>query len=130
MGDFQAEISGPNLASFCTFYNFKSLINKPTCFKNPDNPSCIDLIFINCPKYFQNPSTFETGLSDFHKLIVTFLKSEIPQQRPHIISYRNYKRFDSQTFQIVISKKIEENKSMDFELLNVPSPIHWINMLP
>ena len=29
MGDFNAEISESNLASFCTFYNFKSLINEP-----------------------------------------------------------------------------------------------------
>ena len=41
MSDFNAEISEPNLASFCTFYNFKNLISKPTCYKNPDNPSCI-----------------------------------------------------------------------------------------
>ena len=112
MSDFNAK---PNLASFCTFYNFKSLISKPTCYKNPDNPSCIDLILINCPNYFQNSSAFETGLSDFHKLILTLFKSDIPQQRPNIISYRNYKRFDSQIFMSVISKKIEENTSMDFE---------------
>ena len=37
------------------------------------------------------------------------------QERPNIISYRNYKRFDSQTFESVISKKIEENTSMDVE---------------
>ena len=112
-GDFNAEISEPNLASFCTFYNFKSLISKSTCYKNPDNSSCIDLILTNCPNYFQNSSTFETGLSDFHKLILTLFKSEIPQQRPNIISYR--KRFDSQIFQSLISKKMEENTSMDFE---------------
>ena len=54
---------------------------------------------------------------DFHKLIVTLFKSEISQQGPNIISYRNYKRFDIQTFERVISKKIEENTSMDFEAL-------------
>ena len=107
------QISEPNLASFCTVYNFKSLISKSTCYKNPDNSSCIDLILTNCPNYFQNSSTFETGLSDFHKLILTLFKSEIPQQRPNIISYR--KRFDSQIFQSLISKKMEENTSMDFE---------------
>ena len=107
------QISEPNLASFCTVYNFKSLISKSTSYKNPDNSSCIDLILTNCPNYFQNSSTFETGLSDFHKLILTLFKSEIPQQRPNIISYR--KRFDSQIFQSLISKKMEENTSMDFE---------------
>ena len=54
MGDFSAEISELNLVSFCTIYNFKRLINKPICHKNPGNPSCIDLILTNCPNYFQN----------------------------------------------------------------------------
>ena len=39
MGDFNADISQPNLASFCTIYNFKSLIIKPAGYENPDNPS-------------------------------------------------------------------------------------------
>ena len=115
MGDLNAEIFVPNLASFCTFYNFNSLISKPTCYKNPDNLSCIDLILTNCPNCLQNLSASEIGLSGFHKLILTVFKSEIPQQRPNIISYRNYKRYDSQLFKSVISKKIEENTSKDFE---------------
>ena len=57
-------------------------ISKPTCYKNPDNPSCIDLILTNCPNYFQNSSTFETRLSDFHKLTLTLFKSEIHSNDP------------------------------------------------
>ena len=52
MIDSNAEISEPNLASFCTIRSFKRLINKP--YKNPDNRSCIDLILTNNPNYFQN----------------------------------------------------------------------------
>ena len=106
MGDFNTEISEHDLASFFTFYNFKSLINKPTCYKIPDNSSCTDLILTNCFIYFQNSSTFETGLLDFHKLILTLLKSEIPEQKPNMMPYQNYKRFDRETFEIVISRKI------------------------
>ena len=43
MGDFTAETSVPNSVSFCTIYNFNILIDKATCYKNTDNPSCIDL---------------------------------------------------------------------------------------
>ena len=82
MRDFNAEISETNLASFFTLYNFKSLI----CFKNPDNPSCIDLILTNCPNYFQNSSTFDTGLSDFHKLILTFRSNDPALYHTGIIS--------------------------------------------
>ena len=79
MGHFNAVISEPKLASACTCYNFKSFINKPTCYKNPDNLSCIDLKLPNCPNYFQDSSTFETGSPDFQKLILTLFKSEIPR---------------------------------------------------
>ena len=37
------------------------------------------------------------------------------KQQPNIMSYQNYKPFDSQTIESVISKKIEEKTSMDFE---------------
>ena len=115
MGGFNAEVSEPKLAYACTFYNFQSLKNKPTCYKNPDNPSCIDLNLPNSPIYFQNSSTFKTGLSDFQKLILTLFKSEIPWQQTNIISYRDCERFDSQAFESVITKKIGKNTSMDFE---------------
>ena len=42
-----------------------SLIKDPTCFKNPRNPSCIDLISTNSPYSFQNSCVIETGVSDF-----------------------------------------------------------------
>ena len=36
-----------------------------------DSPSCIDLINTKNPISFQNTLTLCTGLSDFHKLVVT-----------------------------------------------------------
>ena len=36
------------------------MINKPTCYKNPDRPSFIDLILTNCPHSFQNSCVIET----------------------------------------------------------------------
>ena len=56
-------------------HNFKNLVKEPTCFKNIENPSCIDLILTNKPLYFQTTAVIETGISDFHKLTVTILKS-------------------------------------------------------
>ena len=51
MGDLNAEISEPNLASFCTIHNLKRLKNKPTSYKNPDNRSCIDLRMLTGKKH-------------------------------------------------------------------------------
>ena len=77
LGDFNSEFSKPCLNDFCDIYNFKNLVKKPTCYKNPDNPSCIDLFLANRPRTFQCTITIETGISDFHKLVVTVLKNFI-----------------------------------------------------
>ena len=50
------------LKDFYNLHNLKSLINKAPCYKNLNNPSCIDLLLTNPPKYFQNSSVIETRL--------------------------------------------------------------------
>ena len=52
MGDFNLNTSELNMKGFCGSYGFKSLIKVSTCFKNPENPSCIDLILTNHPLSF------------------------------------------------------------------------------
>ena len=74
------------------------MINRPTCYKNPEKSSCIDLILTNCPRSFQNSCTIETGLSDFHKLVVTVTKTTYKKSQPKIINYCSYKYFNSECF--------------------------------
>ena len=72
------------------FYNIKwliSLIKKPTCFKNPDKPTCIDLISTNQPSSFQHNKVFGTGLSQFHLLTVTKFKMSFHKLQRKIINY-------------------------------------------
>ena len=45
--DFNAEISERSIHDFCNVYNLESLSNTSTCFKNPENQSCIDLLLTN-----------------------------------------------------------------------------------
>ena len=75
LGDLNTEISNSFVEQFCASYNLKSLIKEPTCFKSVDNPSCIDLILTNHLKCFQNSGVYETGISNFHKLTFTVLKT-------------------------------------------------------
>ena len=74
------------------------MINRPTCFKNPEKPSCIDLIFTNCPRSFQNSCAIEKGLSDFRKLVVTVMKTTYKKSQPKLINYRSYKYFNNGKF--------------------------------
>ena len=106
LGDFNAEISNFSMESFCTINNLKCIIKEPTCYKNPDNPTCIDLILTNCPKNFQESSTLETGLSDFHKMVLTVFKSKAPNLTPKVVSYRKYKYFDSDKFKLEVTDKL------------------------
>ena len=62
------------MVDFCELNDLSSLIEKPTCYKNFDKPTCIDLILTNKPNYFQHRSVFETGLSDFPLLTVAEFK--------------------------------------------------------
>ena len=47
LGDFNSEITEPSMIEFCETYNLRNLIEGPTCFKIPNNPSSIDLILTN-----------------------------------------------------------------------------------
>ena len=86
--------------------NLKSLNKEPTCFKNPNNLLCIDLFLINRSRYFQNTSTIEADISDFHKLVVTVLTMFYKKQKPKIIQYRNYKTFNDKLFRIELYKEL------------------------
>ena len=84
--------------AFCERYSLSSLIKELTCYKNPANPSYTDLILTNSPRSFQNSSVVETGLSDFHSMIVTVLKTKFQRLPSEIRNYRDYSNFDNGTF--------------------------------
>ena len=85
------------------------MINKPTCYKNPDRPSCIDLILTNCPRSFQNSCVIETGQSDFHKMAVTVIKTTYRKLEPRIVHYRDFRYFCNNSFKESLQKAISQN---------------------
>ena len=98
MGDFNAEMLNSHMEQFCSVYNFKSLIKRPTSFKNPEKNTSIDHIITNCPSYFQHSGVYETDLSDFHRLPLTVLNVYHSKKSPKIIQYRDYKKFTNEHF--------------------------------
>ena len=68
------EINDSAISVFSDSYDLESLIKEPPCYKNPNKPSCIDLILINKQRSFQHSCVIETGLSNFHKMTVTVIK--------------------------------------------------------
>ena len=69
LGDFNCEMTEEAMENFCSLYDFFCLIKEPTCFKNAEKSSCIDLILTNRPRSLQNSSVIETGSSDFTDLL-------------------------------------------------------------
>ena len=74
MGDFNVEPNDATMKNICQIYGCKNIVKDKTCFKNPRNPTCIDMIITNRPKSFQESEVVETGLSDFHKMSLTVMK--------------------------------------------------------
>ena len=103
LGDFNAEVENNFLKEFCDLYGMKSLIRIPTCYKNPANPTCIDLMLTNSNRSFQNSCTIETGLSDFHKMIVTVLKIYF---RKREVNYKDDRNFSNEEFRQQVLKDI------------------------
>ena len=84
------------------FLNFslKDFKKDPTCYKNLNNPSCIDLMFPNKARRFQRSCVTETGLyeSAFNKMTITVLKMQFCKLEPKVVCYRNYKNFSNDIF--------------------------------
>ena len=100
--DFNSDVNQSCMTALCESYNLSSLTKEPTCYKNPQNPLCIDLILTNSPYSFQNSCVIETGLSDFDKMTVTVTKTSYEKLKPRIINYRNYKNFCNDIFQKIL----------------------------
>ena len=85
IGDFNVSLEDSHMETFCESYGLKNLIKAPTSHKNPQNPSCIDLILRNSLLSFQSSGVIETELSNFHKMIVTAMKATFQKLDPKVI---------------------------------------------
>ena len=75
MGDFNSQMEEEPMTDFCETYNLQNLIKEATFYKNVHNPTLIDLILTNRVNSFQDTFCCETGISDYHKMTITVLKT-------------------------------------------------------
>ena len=92
-----------------------SIVNKPTCFKNHKNPSCINLMLNNKQERSLKSKTVETGLSDFHKMVVSVFKTSFKKQKPKIVTYCDYKRFDNEKFRESLVTCFSTGKNISYD---------------
>ena len=115
-GDINSQMSEMHMKDFCDLYDFENLIKEPTCFKNPNNSSSIDLMLTNRKDSFCNCRVIETGLSDCHKMTVSVLKMYIKKKNPQYVNYRCYKNFIQENFRRDLLNWLE---TLDIETLNL-----------
>ena len=84
IGDFNLYVEEISMSGFCDTFGLKSLIKDATCYKNSENPSSIDVILTNNRRSFQNSCVIETGLSDFHRMVVSTMKTSFERLKPRV----------------------------------------------
>ena len=52
----------------------------------------------NKQERFLKAKTVETGLSDFHKMVVSVFTTSFKKQKPKIVTHRDFKHFDNEKF--------------------------------
>ena len=97
------------MKSLCQVHNLKIFFDKPTRYKNPTNPSCVDLIITNKSRSFQNSCALETGLSDLHNMTLAVLKLPFTKQKQRVLNYRNYKFFNNTLFRDQAPNKVRNS---------------------
>ena len=112
---------GNRLEEFCDTYGFVNLVKEPTCFKSINNPSLIDVVLVMQPRRFYNCITFDTGLSDCHKMICVSTKAHAPLRKPRKIKYRSFKNFNDQSYQ----KDVGQYPFHVFDCFDDPDDTVW-----
>ena len=103
MGDFNIDVkdkTNPNFdkfSGFCDTFSMSNIIKDYTSFTKTHKPS-IDLILTNKEHSFQLTKTTETGVSDVHLLISTFMKAQTTRLPPTKVMHRYFKNFDEKAF--------------------------------
>ena len=90
IGDFNAQIRETHLDTFLYQHELANINKESTCR--------IDFILSNKPKSFVKTNIVFTGLSDFHKLVLSVFKTTFPKSKPKEIAYRNFKNFSEENF--------------------------------
>ena len=85
------------LEELCDTLCLQNLIKVSTCEMQRSSTS-LDLILTNHKYNFKHSQAFETGLSDFHKIVTTCFKNTYERLIPINIKYKSYKNFYADSF--------------------------------
>ena len=108
IGDLNLNTKSKNnsyYSDLCDTFDLTNLIKANTCFK-ASNQTSIDIILTNQPRSFQKSGVITTGLSDCHKMILTFFRSYFSRLPPKTITYRSFRYFETKDFLYKLENKL------------------------
>ena len=103
MGDLNKDTSDKTKYTSCYLldlfdtFSLKNIITEKICFKKRTG-TLIVILLTNRPRSFFKTVMFETGLSDHHKLILSFFRSYFSRIRSKTIQCRKNKTFNGSSF--------------------------------
>ena len=112
-GDFNLEPTNPVLTEFLITNCLYNHMREKTCWKSSTG-SCIDLILSNSKRSLMHTGTVETGLSDHHSLIYTFLRTQYVKLPPVKINYRKYSDFNDDLFLQEVSEVFKNSDILNY----------------
>ena len=81
------------LCGFIDTVSLTNIVTSKTCFKTL-NGTLLDLMLTNLPESFCKTCAVKTGLSDYHKMIVTFPRSSFKRIPLKDIVCRDFKHLN------------------------------------
>ena len=112
IGDLNQNTKSSNnsyYSDLCDTFDSTNLIKANTCFKS-SNQTSIDVIFTNRPRSFQKSGVITTGLSDCHKMILTFFSTYFSRLPPKTITYRRFRYFETKDFLYELENKLRSKE--------------------
>lgn len=105
----------------------QNLIKQQTCYKSPDNSTCMNLILTYVPLKFQSTCVIETGLSDFYWTTLTFMRKTFKTHSQKSATFDRlcsteifmFRKTDLIALQILIKYKVRENANMYYRNFKV-----------
>ena len=107
LGDFNAEDTEPILSECSVQNEAKNIMKNKTCFKISIRPTCIDLFVTNSTHSFQNTTRISTEFSDFHKTIITVLKSSFIKSKAREMYFRDSNNFNTNSLGEVLTLSLD-----------------------
>ena len=130
MENFNLEPHDKRLGYFLNSKNLVNLVKTNTCFKGSGSCidlTCIDLILTNRKYSFKNITSYKTGLSDPHHMILPMLKTTFQQKEHNCVIHRDYKNFIFENFKSDLQSYRAARAHIMY--LTTISPPALINML-